>query len=98
MSASGGHAFQPIETIELLFQHSGDALLHHLSPSRRKIGAHTDACRSQWWKILEAKPHKDTTPASSTNRLQTIVKTGRLRNGWEMDRTALISNAVADRQ
>ena len=43
---------------------------------------------ANWGRSSRPKPESDTSPANRTSRLQTTVRTGRRRNGWEMDRKA----------
>ena len=45
---------------------------------------------ASWGKSSRPRPTSATEPASSTSKLQTMVNTGRRRNGWEMDRKAAV--------
>jgi hypothetical protein len=43
---------------------------------------------ANWGRSSRPKPDRETSPASRTSKLQTMVRTGRRRKGWEMDRKA----------
>ena len=55
LAAVGADALQPLQPFELLFQHGGDALLHHLRRGGRKGGSNADPGRCQLRQILESE-------------------------------------------
>ena len=55
LTAVGADALQPLQTIELLFQDGGDALLHHLRRRGGKGGPNADPGRCQLRQVLQSQ-------------------------------------------